>query len=414
MKNYKILVVDDESDLELLFNQKFREKIKKGEISFLYAENGAVAVEMLKHDKSIDIVFSDINMPVLDGLSLLGKMKEAGLTHKTIMISAYGDISNIRTSMNRGAFDFVMKPIDFNDLEITLEKTIKETELQQEIKNTQKAYEEALIEKNKLIQNQNSLLEVKIKERTRKLEETQQQLIQKEKMASLGQLAAGVAHEINNPINFVSANVPPLKRNVEELHEAVTQKSVLSEEELNQNLSETNELLKGIEVGANRTAEIVKSLRSFSSLDGYVRKLENIHTGIENTLMLLNKDIEGKIEIIKEFNLIQNVNCVAADINQVFYSIILNAIQALKTGGKIQISTSEKEGFAQVKISNNGPAISEEILPHIFEPFFTTKKIGEGRGLGLSTAYGIVEAHHGELKVSSTNDQTEFQILLPL
>src|ERR1041384_398769 len=176
----KILVVDDEADLERLITQIFRKPIKNGELSFVFAENGAVALEKLIADPLIDILFTDINMPVMDGLMLLTKIKEHNLLQKAVVISAYGDMSNIRTAMNRGAFDFVTKPIDFEDITTTLTKAIHETEIFKEgltaKSNLEKALSEKaeaqqqalhnLQEKEKLILNQNEMLEKQVAERT--------------------------------------------------------------------------------------------------------------------------------------------------------------------------------------------------------------------------------------------------------
>ncbi len=176
----KILVVDDEADVERLITQIFRSKIKKGELSFIFAENGVVALEKLLSDKTIDLIFTDINMPVMDGLELLSRIKENNLLQKTVVISAYGDLKNIRTAMNRGAFDFVTKPIDFDDLTTTLLKALNEMEilnqgiaaksnLEKALLEKAEAQQEALInlqEKENLILHQNEMLEQQVLERT--------------------------------------------------------------------------------------------------------------------------------------------------------------------------------------------------------------------------------------------------------
>lgn len=186
----KILVVDDEADVESLFRQFFRVQIKKGELTFVFAANGSVALEKLIADQEIDVVFTDINMPVMDGLTFLEKKKENNLLHKTVVISAYGDMQNIRTAMNRGAFDFITKPITFEDLQLTLIKSIEEMELlkkgieaQKNLIQMQHEKEIALIEKaeaqqqalqslqekEKLILFQNELLESQVTERTKEV-----------------------------------------------------------------------------------------------------------------------------------------------------------------------------------------------------------------------------------------------------
>ncbi|MEO8150104.1 MAG: adenylate/guanylate cyclase domain-containing protein [Bacteroidia bacterium] len=187
---YKILVVDDEPDLELLITQKFRSKIREGELHFDFAGNGAIALDKIISNTSFDLIFTDINMPVMDGLTLLARIKEQELINKTIVVSAYGDIANIRLAMNRGAFDFVTKPIDLADLETTMYKAIHELDIfrqgleakinldrtmrEKEIALLEKAEAqrealENLQEKEKLILHQNEMLEQKVEERTREL-----------------------------------------------------------------------------------------------------------------------------------------------------------------------------------------------------------------------------------------------------
>ena len=143
----KILVTDDEPDLELIIAQKFRSRIKSGDLEFQFAENGAVALEKLQADPTFDLVFTDINMPVMDGLTLLGKIRENDIQAKAVVISAYGDVRNIRTAMNRGAFDFIIKPIDLEDLDVTLTKALKEIEILKQGIEAKHKLEVALIEK---------------------------------------------------------------------------------------------------------------------------------------------------------------------------------------------------------------------------------------------------------------------------
>src|SRR5688572_6391929 len=187
----KILVTDDEPDLELIIAQKFRSRIKSGDLEFQFAENGAVALEKLQADPTFDLVFTDINMPVMDGLTLLGKIKENDIQAKAVVISAYGDVRNIRTAMNRGAFDFIIKPIDLEDLEVTLTKALKEIEILKQGIEAKHKLEVALIEKataqaealqnlqekEKLILEQNEMLERQVMERTLEIHE-QKELIE--------------------------------------------------------------------------------------------------------------------------------------------------------------------------------------------------------------------------------------------
>jgi two-component system, NtrC family, sensor kinase len=265
------------------------------------------------------------------------------------------------------------------------------------------------------------------------LKETQQQLVQSEKMASLGQLTAGVAHEINNPINFVSANIKPLKDDLEDLmgyihfyrnsikekglEEAFGGKEKLpDEQEINIVLKEVEDLLRGIEEGAIRTAEIVKGLRNFSRLDQDVLKKANLNEGIQSTLTLLHSTYKDRIDIVKDLGNIPEVECFPGQINQVFMNILSNAIQAITDKGQIFISTATMpENKVCITIKDTGGGIPEKIQSKIFDPFFTTKDVGKGTGLGLSISYGIIQKHNGTIEVLSEPEVgSTFIITLPI
>jgi signal transduction histidine kinase len=264
------------------------------------------------------------------------------------------------------------------------------------------------------------------------LKSTQLQLIQSEKMASLGQLTAGIAHEINNPINFVSANISPLKRNLNdwimllEKYNALknTEDVKLMLEQINQykneigfdyTIEETMKLLNGIEEGSKRTAEIVKGLRSFSRLDEEEKKKSDINEGLESTLVLLqNKLKHQNIEIIKSFADLPLIECYPGQLNQVFLNLLTNGIDAIGSDGKIFITTSIQENAIRISIRDNGPGMTEDVKQKIFDPFFTTKEAGKGTGLGLSISFGIIEKHNGKIDANSELGKgTEFVITLP-
>jgi len=264
------------------------------------------------------------------------------------------------------------------------------------------------------------------------LKKRQQQLVQSEKMASLGQLTAGVAHEINNPINFVSGNIMPLKRDIDEVMKLLEIYSTMDDSNyslklreilkyrdninINFTINEINSLINGIEEGSKRTAEIVKGLRNFSRLDEEEMKETNIHEGIESTLLLLNSKLsEKQIEVTKSFRQVPQVKCYPGQLNQVFMNVITNAIDAIGTRGKIFISTSSENHSVKVSIRDTGGGMSDEVKQKIFDPFFTTKEIGKGTGLGLSISYGIIEKHKGKIEVKSEiGEGTEFIITLPI
>ncbi|MGZ3754756.1 MAG: sensor histidine kinase [Mucilaginibacter sp.] len=305
-------------------------------------------------------------------------------------------------------------------------------------------------ENERLITEQNIILENKVKERTQELIETNQNLsvtienlksaqlhlIETEKMASLGLLTAGVAHEINNPINFVSANVTPLKLDIRELFELVDKYDQAAanpdKPELLKNAQqykakidpdfvkdEILSLLDGIEDGANRTSEIVQSLRTFSRMDELVLKPTNINNAVLNTLILLRSSIPYYIEVRPVLNKLELLNCYSGKINQVLINLINNSIQAIKAKNEHQnesilITTRDEGNYVAIEITDTGIGINANIKQRIFEPFFTTKDVGEGTGLGLSIVFGIIEKHKGTIEVDSIPDKgSTFTVRLP-
>lgn len=313
-----------------------------------------------------------------------------------------------------------------------LNASIEEVEKQKKIiENAKDEINHTLTE----VDHQKKLIEDKNRELNKlltDLREAQQQLVMAEKMASLGQLTAGVAHEINNPINFVSANIKPLKEDLADIAECINRyESVVRENKLEDlfsgvqqfknntdiafSMKEIQDLLRGIEEGANRTSEIVKGLRNFSRLDQNVIKKANLNEGIESTLTLLHSVYKDRIEIIKDYGDIPEVECLPGQINQVLMNILSNAIQAIAEEGEIFIKTREEESAVKISIRDTGGGMSDETKQKIFDPFFTTKEVGKGTGLGLSISYGIIEKHQGKIEVNSVLGKgTEFIITLPV
>lgn len=271
------------------------------------------------------------------------------------------------------------------------------------------------------------------------MKDAQIQLVEAEKMASLGQLTAGIAHEINNPINFVKSNIKPLQLDFKDLLEVIEEYEKLHNtgsseiadhlkdiESLKKSIdiefvkTEIVSLMKGIENGAERTAEIVRGLRTFSRLDESVIKTVDIHEGIDSTLILLRSNIPANITVIKEYNAYGNIECYPGKLNQVFMNILSNAVQAIKgktemTGNeKIIISTRDIENNQiEISIKDSGKGMSDEVKQKIFDPFFTTKDVGEGTGLGLAIVYKIIQEHSGKIEViSSEGNGSQFIITL--
>ena len=190
---------------------------------------------------------------------------------------------------------------------------------------------------------------------------------------------------------------------------------IKQDEHIDLTKKEISNLLKGIEDGAKRTSEIVKGLRNFSRLDQNVFKKANINDSIDSTLTLLNNSIKNRIEIVKQYGDLPEVDCFPGQINQVFMNILSNAIQAIPAAGKIFIKTWQDPHNVKISIRDTGAGMTDEVRKKIFDPFFTTKEVGKGTGLGLSISFGIIQKHNGEIEVySNPGEGTEFAIRIPI
>jgi signal transduction histidine kinase len=264
------------------------------------------------------------------------------------------------------------------------------------------------------------------------LQASKQHLIQSEKMASLGQLTAGIAHEINNPVSFIAGGIDALKQNYQDIKEILTEYMALDAEadnreklkeiqqkqkkfDINSIFEEIEQLYFSVKNGALRTTEIVKGLRNFSRLDEDVLKKANIEDCIDSTLIILRSQMKERIEVIKDYAGVPEIFCYPGQLNQVFINILNNAAQAIDGPGKIWIATSVTGGMISIRIKDSGKGISPHVKDRIFDAFFTTKEVGVGTGLGLSITYGIIEKHKGQIKVESPGGGgAEFTILIPV
>ncbi|MFN6461231.1 MAG: ATP-binding protein [Nostoc sp. DedVER02] len=322
-------------------------------------------------------------------------------------------------------------------------------ELAKEVQRRKQA-EEALWEANQE-------LEIRVEERTTALQETlnelqltQTQLIQAEKMSSLGQMVAGIAHEINNPVSFIHGNLHHAHKYTDDLLKLVqiyqqfcpnTPPEIqqeLEEIDLDFLIQDITKLFQSMTVGTERIQEIVKSLRNFSRLDEAELKTVDIHEGIDSALMILEHRLQARheypeIKVIKKYSQLPNITCYPGQLNQVFMNILANAIDALEAlavnsqtndnqrlnnnNRQIQIKTEVVDDkWITVSIADNGLGIDEQIRSKVFDPFFTTKPVGKGTGLGLSVSYQIiVEKHGGQLSCFSIpGEGAEFVIKIPL
>jgi PAS domain S-box-containing protein len=266
-----------------------------------------------------------------------------------------------------------------------------------------------------------------------KLQQAQAQLLQSEKMASIGQLAAGVAHEINNPVGFVNSNMGSLRSYVETLLKVIDDYDRLlagladrpdiaaavarlrQQADLEFLKEDATALVKESMDGLRRVKDIVQSLKDFSHVGETDWQMADLHRGLDSTLNIANNEFKYKATVDKQYGKLPMVKCLASQLNQVFMNLIVNASHAIKETGVITIRTGAENGWVWVEIGDNGIGIAPENLSRIFDPFFTTKPIGQGTGLGLSLSYNIVKTHGGRIEVASELGKgTRFTVHLPV
>ncbi len=302
-----------------------------------------------------------------------------------------------------------------------------------------KALNRKIIESASQIEAKNKKLEATLK----RLEETQTQMLQSEKMASIGQLASGVAHEINNPTGFVSSNLKTLEdyqqdidgliqryreikklvvdsgmseKKSDQLSELIDEIEIYEEEkEIDYIREDIRELIKDCREGTERIKKIVMDLKDFAHPGEGVLQATDINKGLESTLNVVYNELKYKANIVKKYENLPLIQAYPQQLNQVFMNILVNAAQAIEKKGEIRIATKLINGYVQIKISDTGCGIPKDNLNKIFDPFFTTKEVGKGTGLGMNIAYGIIKKHKGSIEVESTIGKgTTFIIKLPV
>ncbi len=306
---------------------------------------------------------------------------------------------------------------------------------------TFESLEEALQWERALRQRAESLLEEKTSElhhAHEKLKENQAQLVHSEKMASLGQLAAGVAHEINNPVGFVMSNLGTLMEYVTTFKDLIAQYDTLvthyqeghadeiqalleaihkvcEEEDLNYAMGDVDALILESQQGLHRVKDIVQNLKSFARLDESELKEANVNDGIQDTLKMVWNELKYKCQVTTNLGEVPSILCYPGQLNQVLMNLLVNAAQAIPEKGEIIIETEATDTHIVIRISDTGVGIPEKHMSHIFNPFYTTKPVGTGTGLGLSISYGIIQKHHGTIDVESkVGEGTTFSIKLPI
>lgn len=365
----KILVVDDEPDLELLIKQRFRHRIKNNEVAFEFAANGKIALEKLgENGNGFDMILTDINMPEMDGLTLLNNIKERFRHYKAVVVSAYGDMENIRTAMNRGAFDFITKPIDFTDLDTTINKTVDEMRF---IRAGQEAQEQLVST-------------IQEKDKAQQSEKFKQQFL------------ANMSHEIRTPMNSIIGLTNLLMKTNLDDHQ--------------------HKYLNVIKKSSENLLVIINDILDLSKIEVGKMDFEKISFSLEDAIetvyhAMLFKAEEKKLSF--KINISPDVPSVIVGdptrLNQILINLAGNAIKFTETGGvTIQIDQINRQGnlsMIQFSIIDTGIGISEESISKIFESFSqassdTTRKFG-GTGLGLTISKQLIELQSGTIHVKS-------------
>lgn len=356
-----------------------------------------------------DLILLDLHMPHVDGLGAMDQLATV-IPHDDylpILILTGDNTSEAKEkALSHGAHDFLSKPLNRTEVQLRVRNLLQTRNLHLELKAQNASLEHHLSERTQLVEE--------LGRTNQKLRETQAHLIHSEKMAGLGQLVAGIAHEINNPLAFVINNIFIVEETLGKLAAEGAEGSDLPVE-ASAKVAKMQARVSDAHAGATRVKELVSKLRTFSRLDEGTVKTINIHESIESVLLFLRHKMEGRIEVERRYGDVEMVTCLAGELNQVLMNIVANAIDAIEGPGRITLVTGQQNGDFVIRVRDTGKGIPEEIRNRIFEPFFTTKPIGQGTGLGLAISYGIIKAHQGSMEFSTkTGEGTEFTLKIPV
>lgn len=417
----RILIVDDSTTVRKIFARSLEPRYECDEASSVSDALSHLSAAAAA-GKSFALVITDMIMPGLSGTELLRKIVESYQDTAVIMVSSVEQPQRALDAVRLGAFDYLIKPCDLGVLQLTVERAIERRNL---LLNAKK-YKADLEGRN-----------LELMRGKAQLERLQAQIVHSEKMASLGQLAAGIAHELNNPVSFVYGNLDILNDCVGALvkllnyYDEAAAAGILSprvaegaaqikdEIDYAATLEDLNSIINDCRDGAVRIRDIVQNLRTFSRLDEADFKKTDLHEGIDSTLRILSRYFSApNVKLIRDYGEIPQIDAYAGQLNQVWMNLLVNAAQAVtaKGGGDVRITTRpDGDGHIIVFIGDTGCGIAPQHLKRIFDPFYTTKPVGEGTGLGLSISFGIIQRHSGTISVKTrVGEGTIFTVRLPV
>jgi signal transduction histidine kinase len=407
-----VLVVDDNiANIEVLG------AALANDYEIRFATGGAEGLELATRVPP-DLILLDVMMPGMDGFETCQRLRANPQMRDTpvIFISALDAVADKVKAFKVGGSDYVTKPFQPEEVRARVSTHVNLYQARR------KLYErEEMLRRN--------LAQLEAAHTT--LKEMGNQLQQSEKMAAIGQLAAGVAHEINNPIGFVNSNLGTLQRYIADLFKVISTYEQAEAEltpqtranlaeikrklDLNYLREDSESLLAESLGGMQRVKRIVQDLKDFAHVDETDKQWANLEKGMDSTLNVVWNELKYKTEVVKEYAGIADIECIPSQLNQVFMNLLINAAQAIDKHGRITVRTGQEDQKVWVEVQDTGKGIKAEHLSRIFEPFFTTKPVGKGTGLGLSLSYGIVSKHSGRIEVCSEEGKgSTFRVWLPI
>lgn len=416
LRNSRLLTIDDSAT----YRAYLSEELRLDDFEVQEASGGAEALERLRNE-TFDCVLVDLIMPEMDGIEVCRRITELRRVKQiptmVLMLTARENKEDMTRGLEAGADDFVGKSSDIEVLKARLRTLLRRKFFQEENQRILAEIQAKELETVEALAAQRAAetraaLVEELERANHELREAQTHLIQSEKMASLGQLVAGIAHEVNNPLTFVLNSVFTVDQQAEKILAELRDDPP---ERILSRLRKMRSRLADMKEGLDRVKDLVVSLRTFSRLDEGEFKTVDVHEGIDSVLMFLRHKTEGCIEIVKRYNAPNALDCYAGRLNQVIMNLISNAVDSIDGPGTITIETGLEDDLFVISIRDTGAGIPERVRPKIFDPFFTTKPIGQGTGLGLAISYGIIKDHKGVIEVTSQVGQgSTFTVKIPL